>query len=437
MLYRRERKSYKSATLKTSTTCATGPHLNLKQSFFFFLIGIIGFSVQADVWKSKGNWGEEEEKSYRLWISQRGFNKTVFTDPKSPYAGIPTDCADVIYASRIIFAFENKILFKVRNPDPNSNIFTRYVSNRTNKFDNYEEGVERVKAFITYIGKMSGTNKLSEVDSYPVAIEDLKPGDFYITQQKLNSGTLIRHAYLIQNVYPTGVFDLIYSTLPYKVRELKKHRGLPLFSFKGKPFGFKRFKPSYLRNRPEEEWPGHSDEQYVLLKKVGENSILSQISRMFKTEEEGLQGRASRLVQNICMGLNDRIEAIDDARRFVERVKRCVTKPEFHNYSTPVKDERISKQIEQLRKFWKAVHQQNRFAEFREDFILGVNDLFSYGEASEEEQKKLCSDFPLIPITIKSFRRLYKEEKISSHPNDSVAARWGQAEHQNNCQRFY
>lgn len=169
----------------------------------------------------KGNWGEEEEKEYRLWVRQRGFNKTVFTDPNSPYAGVPTDCADVIYASRIIFAFENKILFKIRNPEPDTNIFTRYISNRTNKFDNYEEGVERVKAFITYIGKMSGTNKLSKEDSYSVDIENLQPGDFYITQQKLSTGTLIRHTYLIQNVYSTGVFDLIYSTLPYKVRELK------------------------------------------------------------------------------------------------------------------------------------------------------------------------------------------------------------------------
>lgn len=402
------------------------------------LLLVLSGAVHADVWKSESDWGEKEEQAYRSWITERGFKKTIFSDPKSPYFGVPTDCADVIYASRIIFAFENKLLFKIRNPEENSNIFTRYISNKTNKFDSTKEGVERVKAFITYIGKMSGTHKLSAVDSYPVDIKDIQPGDFYITEQRLPSGTNIRHAYLIQKVYNTGVFDLIYSTLPYKVRELKKHRGLPLFSFKANPYGFKRFKSSYLRRIPNEDLPGYSEEQYDIVKKYGEEDVLRRISQAFKTQEEGLQGKASRLVHNICLGMNDRIEAIEDARRFVEQVNRCVTKPEFHNLSTPVKDERISKQIEQLKKFWMAVRDQEKFSEFEETFVLAMNDLFSFGESDEDEQELLCKkEFPLVPITVKDFFVLYKEGKISSHPNDSVDARWGRADHQENCKKFY
>ena len=58
----------------------------------------------------------------------------MFNDPKSPYYGISTDCADTAYALRAIFAFENKLPFAITNPSGNRGA-SLSLNNKSKKFD--------------------------------------------------------------------------------------------------------------------------------------------------------------------------------------------------------------------------------------------------------------------------------------------------------------
>lgn len=408
------------------------------RAIFLVLSFLTSLSAFADVWKSEREWMLEDETKFSAWIASDAFSKRIFVDVASPYINLPTDCADVIYAARIIFAFENKLHFKSFNPTKqDGNFWKKYITNNTNLFDKYPEGAERVKAYISYLGKFSDTKILAKEDSYPILLKDIKPGDFYITEQDFN-GTQIRHTYIVKKVYASGIFDLYYSTLPYMIRELKSHRGLPLFPFAREPFGFRRFKAPFVLDLLEKELPSFSLEQYDLLKKSGPDNILSEISKSIRTEEEGLKGRLDRIVNNLCRSLNDRIEAVDESLRFVDSVKgRCVSRSEYNNLSTPVKDQRIISQIKTLSQYWRAIIKEKKLSEFSAGQIQGMNYLLGMAPQSESEHKKLCAEFSNIPLTIFDFQRLYEEERISSHPNDSRKVRWGEEDKLTDCQKFY
>lgn len=403
----------------------------------FMLLSSISNVAFGDVWKSEREWTKEDEAKFTTWVASDAFNKRIFIDPASPYKNLATDCADVIYAARIIFAFENKLHFKSFNPSKDDgNFWKKYITNNTNLFDKYPEGTERVKAFITYLGKYSDTKFLAEEDSYPIALKDIRPGDFYITQQIFN-GTEIRHTYLIKKVYASGIFDLYYSTLPYMVRELKVHRGLPLFPFSQEPFGFRRFKAPFL-SVDEKEFPSFSLEQYDLLKKVGPDNILAEISKSIRTEDETLKGRLDRLLGNLCRSMNDRIEAVEEALRYVDSIQaRCVNRAEYNNLSTPVKDQRIMSQINTISDYWRAIIAQKKYGEFPSGQVQGMNYLVGMVPSSISEHKKLCTEFTNLPLTILEFKTLYEQDKISPHPNDSRDVRWGKDGTHTECQKFY
>lgn len=414
--------------------------LNLRAIFLklVFVLSLAINTAKADVWKSERDWTIDDEAKFTTWVASDAFNKRIFIDSTSPYKNLSTDCSDVIYASRIIFAFENKLHFKSFNPTKHDgNFWKKYITNNTNLFDKYPEGAERVKAYISYLGKYSDTKILASEDSYPINLKDIKPGDFYITEQDLN-GTQIRHTYIIKKVYASGIFDLYYSTLPYMVRELKFHRGLPLFPFAREPFGFRRFKAPFTLDMIEKELPSFSLEQYDLLKRVGPNNVLSEISKSIRTEEEGLKGRLDRLLSNLCRSLNDRIEAVDESIRFVNSVNgRCVNRVEYNNLSTPIKDQRIMSQINTLSLYWRALIKENKLAEFSKEQIEGMNVLVGMVPQDQLEHRNLCSDFSNIPVSIIEFKTLFEEEKLSSHPNDSRDVRWGKEGIQTDCQKFY
>lgn len=408
------------------------------RAMFLLLSLLTSVSAFADVWKSEKEWMAEDESKFSAWITTDAFNKRIFVDPTSPYKNLATDCADVIYAARIIFAFENKLHFKSFNPTKqDGNFWKKYITNNTNLFDKYPEGAERVKAYISYLGKFSDTKILAKEDSYPILLKDIKPGDFYVTEQDFN-GTQIRHTYIVKKVYASGIFDLYYSTLPYMVRELKTHRGLPLFPYAREPFGFRRFKAPFVLDSLEKDLPSFSLEQYDLLKKFGPDNVLAEISKSIRTEEEGLKGRLDRLLSNLCRSMNDRIEAVEESLRFVASVNgRCVSRAEFNNLSTPIKDQRILSQINTLAQYWRALIKEKKLAEFSKEQIEGMNVLVGMVPQSLSEHKKLCAEFPNIPVSIIEFKTLFEEEKLSSHPNDSRDVRWGKEGIETDCQKFY
>ncbi|EQC43994.1 hypothetical protein [Bacteriovorax sp. Seq25_V] len=385
-------------------------------------------SAYADVWKTKNDWSEEYELKYQNWIKNDGFHKRIFSDSTSPYYGVPTDCADIIYAARIIFSFENKLPFKVLNPARKGIFSAKYISNTGNYFNSMENEIDRVKAFISKLAVHSGTTILAQTDTYPIAISDIRSGDIYVT--KANG---IRHAYLIKSVSNSGIFDLYYSTVPRVVREIKFHRGLPLFSFDSAPWGFRRFKKPNEVSLEVKEIDGFSNEQYELLNKVGSTGVLEYISDMLRTEDESIEGRLDRVISNICRSMNDRVDAIKKAEVYVREIinGRCVNKSEYDNYSTPGLDNRIFKQITTLQKFYSKIVNADLQLNISNSRYIVLEELLN----EESSKVKLCED-SVSPITITTYFKRYKNKTLSSHPNDTESARWGESVERTDCKLF-
>lgn len=114
-----------------------------------------------------------------------------------------------------------------------------------------------------------------------------------------------------------------------------------------------------------------------------------------------------------------------------------MTKAEFNNYSTPVKDQRIQSQIKVLVQFWKAVHKEKKLNEFQATRIPQMNFLAGLKDGTLEEHSQMCAEYPNIPVSVKEFKDLYEAGKISSHPNDTFEVRWGKDGNPTSCQQYY
>lgn len=96
----------------------------------------------------------------------------------------------------------------------------------------------RVRAFIEYVSDNNGALDLATGDSYPAAINDIKSGDIFVTEWRLNNQS-IRHTHVIKDVSPFGYFHLIYGTTPAQSRVMSEIFGMPLSSIEGSLGGLK------------------------------------------------------------------------------------------------------------------------------------------------------------------------------------------------------
>ena len=69
---------------------------------FIILNTFIALSGFSAVWNSPNTWNLEYEAKYQKWVKET-LKKDIFTDPKSLYCQIDTDCADMIYTISIFF----------------------------------------------------------------------------------------------------------------------------------------------------------------------------------------------------------------------------------------------------------------------------------------------------------------------------------------------
>ena len=69
----------------------------------------------AKVWDTTATWDDFYKQSYSDWMKNE-VKTDMFTNKNSRYYGIKVDCADVTYALRAVFSYENGLPYKVKNP---------------------------------------------------------------------------------------------------------------------------------------------------------------------------------------------------------------------------------------------------------------------------------------------------------------------------------
>lgn len=245
---------------------------------FIFVICSFASSVKAEVWQANQTWNEYWENEYERWV-EKNLTTQIFKDGKTLLSGLPTDCADAIYAIRILFAYEHSLPFVINAPSVLSSQMKTF-GNGTSMFDSIPDEKRRVRAFINYIGDEVGARNLQK-DTFPVKIKEINSGTIYIVEwQLLGMGKYNQHSYIIKGFDPDHELIYYYSDAPRKVRTLEVNVKYPRFEFAYAPYGYRRWKhPEHLLI-PEKEIPseaGYSREQYDLLARVGKKQILKEI----------------------------------------------------------------------------------------------------------------------------------------------------------------
>jgi hypothetical protein len=241
------------------------------------------FDAKAAVWEVENQWTPEYDKKYRDWIKSDKVHRKLFTKRGTIFYNFPTDCADMIYVLRLVFAYENKLPFVLTAPSD----YTEegpVLSQATTKFDHIESEKGKVKAFMHYVSQEKGTNSMIK-DTFPVAVKEITSGDMYVTQWSFIFMGTNNHSYIIKEIARDGNGLFYASDAPRKVWKLQKTKKYPDFVFKSKPWGYRRWrKPEHILT-PEKEIPaseGLSYEQYDLLYRYGADKVLLEIRKRMR-----------------------------------------------------------------------------------------------------------------------------------------------------------
>ena len=401
------------------------------------LLLVLNYSAYSQVWTSDTPWTEETSRDFSNWISSDSYSVNIFIDPTSPWYGIKSDCADAIIAAQVIYAAERGIEFTLKNDSTNRSTLT----NKSTRFDSIEDKYERVKSFIHHIGNIIGTEGLARYNSYPVDPSALRPGDFYISRWQTN-GEYIRHAEMIKEILPTGHLVLYSSTTPVKVRELDVREGMPLHILSGSPWGFKRIQPFIASSNTLEDY---SLSQYSLLTSAGDDFFFSRVTDLLKTEEDTLEGNLLRRVKNLCSQLKLRKREINSTQAYLERINhRCMNYSEYDEHSTPSRDKSLLNGIKRLLYGWKKIRKSSHAQNLSTRLSSGLDSLLrkNSSDGARDDLRSLCQvelnlQGQTASFDLKNFFDYSMRGSLSSHPNDSLARRWGAPGQKTSCQSFY
>ncbi len=399
----------------------------MRQAFLLLICSalyLMAGNAQAAVWSENNSWDQTWEDRYSDWV-KTSFNEDMFTH--GTYKGISTDCADAVYAARIIFAYENQLPFVILDPTGGDS----KISNRMSRWDGKSE-MTKLRSFINYVSQVTDTKSLPR-DSYPVAIsrEFVRSGAIWsrprIVQSNFFSmlfGGKVKedpgHAELVKEVTDTGAIQLIGSTVPSAVRKLISTSSLVFMPIETTTGLRKWMQPNWYGAR-KEQLPGFSMEQF----KMGEGfnsgrngartltSWSAEVQTKLQLRPEQKEESLARFGANLCSLVQARVDVVRKAERVRASMNSCMNASDYDSYSTPSRDKRILATIQEM---------------------LMTGGGFSFSSLGRlQNVKKYLTNCPPIEITTTQSMSLtdvaaaYLSGKASSNPNDPIEARWGLA----------
>lgn len=386
-------------------------------------------AASAAVWVDTQKWSNEWEEKYSAWVEAE-FSSRYFMD--GPYGKIATDCADAVYAARIIFSYENKLPFVIKNPYGQG-----YYTNKMSNFDAKKEGKERVRSFLFNIFEQTSTKSLPN-DTYPVAINraNVRAGTVWLRPSREEEFSLARifggkdqrpgHTDLVKSVSREGVVTLIGSTVPSAVRELKEVTDFYILPEIKVQTGLRNWKWPEHYNMKESQLPGYGLDQYEMGAQVnnyGEggpqqgSKTVQGWSQALKeklalsTESKGAY--LTRLAKNFCVLVKERVSIVATGENLRSRLGgSCMSYSQWDNYSTPGRDQMVVKSLKKL---------------------IAETNLFPFLSRSSVEKTRryleTCGTLEIMPGRTVDYTELairYSEDMISSDPNHPIEARWGE-----------
>ncbi len=299
---------------------------------------VLATTSHAGVWSSGNNvWNGSWEVKYQDWVSKEWKPNFFMDNTKPEYDRIPHDCADSIYLMRAVFAYENKLPFKIHYLSKKN----KYITNAMSKWDKIPQN-QRFRQFALFINDRVGTRSLPR-DTFPIALSQIKAGDLYV-----EPGT---HSYAMTGITDTGVTAIMSSTTPASPKNMIQLYSFPFFiphDPVGMTDGYRRFKWPQNIAKPAQQQPGFSNEQYQIAQKVGLDYIpfTDIIAKKLARRKEPLEEKTMRLMHSLCSFAKERVNYVNDGLAFVTRLKSqgkrsCMNAKEYDYYSTPSRDKRL------------------------------------------------------------------------------------------------
>jgi len=395
---------------------------------------LLSSSLFAQVWTPLHKWQDspiEWEEKFQKWVESEQVHREMFTKEDSPYKDIYTDCADFIYALRIIFSYENSLPFKALVPGTKYSKIKKYYSQSSKRWNHLDE-TSRVRSFILHVIDNLGTDHLAHNDSYPIKLADIKSGDiFMIKFTPEGKETQTKHSQVIKSISEIGLFDVIYGTRN-TVLEKKNlyHVKQRKFSDNLAPFinhqGFKRFKQPWQYEATVTDLPSYSQEQYKRTNEHQGEGFFKYVQALHKKKDETVEQGAKRFFTSLCESFQERAKFVDSALKYLEKINhRCMNYSEYDTHSTPMRDGQIKALISDAQIF-KEVRQPNNE---ENSYSQLINILFSENSGALEKEtiQKACLikvsenySFDLVEV-----KDLLLSGLLSSNPNDKIEYRWG------------
>ena len=393
---------------------------------FLLSMVILPMTASAEVWPNENVWDDVWEGRYRDWV-RTNWKDDIFMDPSKPiYYEFENDCADAVYAMRLVFSFENRLPFVINNRDKAGKI----ISNSMSTWDNLSPP-QRVRQFMNYVADMTSSESLRN-DTYPIALNDIKPGDIYVAPGV--------HSYQIVNVTDTGIAEVMASTTPKQARYLLRTPSFPFYVPEDKRFGdgYRRFKEPQNVMKPANQQPGYSEEQFQVAAGVQLDYVAftDVISKKLGKRVESPDEKTQRLLLALCMSANDRSVYVYDALWYLQKIRNdgrhCMNAKEYNDHSTPGRDKRLHLFFDSIRRHLDRV---GRF-DPRSQPARWAKAVFSNDEPPPQEMKFL-NDFCQVQMTLvddgqpnyymslRELRQNVEAGSLVSDPHAPLAHRWG------------
>ncbi len=411
--------------------------------FSFILFSFLPKSIQATVWDDVNLWNEDYEARFSHWIASDLVREDIFSNPSSPYFGIKVDCADTAYALRAIFAFENQLSFGIR--DPRSKRKNTLITNRQNSYDHISSKTDRLIKMINDIGETVGTENLSHYDSYPISIASINPGSLFIYKIQGANNTFIRHTYIIKGVNDNGSFDVLYSTqslkyskLPLMRRKEKDFEELPIAYF-----GFKRFRSIDMMFKGIDQLPQYamaSNEQYEMAQKLDVDDFFKQVRLTHSKVSTNAASKFVKTFDTLCDEAKSRVEYVNQGVQYLKLIQnKCMNYDEYDSYSTPVKDSILKGLFQKLARTFQDSLSDGSINQIPYSYQSFYELIFEGKMEDRTELLRYCNIkyAPNKEIDLAELFYRINANLISSHPNDSLEARWGEDVTRTNCKVWY
>lgn len=371
--------------------------------------------VQNNVlWRAENQWNMEWEQRYRDWVSE-DVHKDIFLDH-----GIATDCANVGFFLRWIFAREHRLPMASTMAGSGALITNhtmrhawRSLPTSQNWYDD-----QRFRAVLAYVADTTFTGTL-KLDSYPTKIsnEIMGPGSYYLYRPVRGFGHLtFIHRFnhdnatitSLESTLPSEVRRLVVRSIGFsqpftEVRSVRRHRwavqnqhGISLLADTSHPyFSEEQFQDDFARD--------NRTTHLEVLYRLGFQFTDRMITDWFR-----------RLIRSSLIARRD---VVNDGRAFCSENPCEPGSENYNSWSTPSRDARIIEIIEDYLEFCKdsleCLSRPNNWSPSHESWYR-TSPLFF-----------VRHNLIRYDVVVERFYLAYLTGELSSDPRDRHIERWG------------